>query len=53
VPAATSCLVLTAPFPTSELFRILSARLPLLRGLLGADLLVLQAADYARHLLST
>ncbi|KDQ50611.1 glycosyltransferase family 20 protein [Jaapia argillacea MUCL 33604] len=40
-------------FPSSELFRCLSVREPLLRGVLGADLIGFQTANYARHFRQT
>ncbi|TFK96444.1 glycosyltransferase family 20-domain-containing protein [Pterulicium gracile] len=36
-------------FPSSELFRCLSVRKDLLRGVTGADLIGFQTANYARH----
>ncbi|KAG1750509.1 glycosyltransferase family 20 protein [Suillus paluster] len=40
-------------FPSSEIFRCLSVREPLLRGMLGADLVGFQTASYARHFRQT
>lgn len=40
-------------FPSSEIFRCLSVRQDLLRGLLGADLVGFQTANYARHFRQT
>ena len=40
-------------FPSSEIFRCLSVRHDLLRGLLGADLVGFQTANYARHFRAT
>jgi trehalose 6-phosphate synthase complex regulatory subunit len=40
-------------FPSSEIFRCLSVRETLLRGLLAADLVGFQTADYARHFRQT
>ncbi|KAG6879347.1 hypothetical protein C0992_003389 [Termitomyces sp. T32_za158] len=40
-------------FPSSEIFRCLSVRQPLLRGVLGADLVGFQTANYARHFRQT
>ncbi len=37
------------PFPASEIFRTLPHREPLLRGLLGADLVGFHTPGYARH----
>lgn len=40
-------------FPSSEIFRCLSVRQDLLKGLLGADLVGFQTANYARHFRQT
>ncbi|ESK86149.1 glycosyltransferase family 20 protein [Moniliophthora roreri MCA 2997] len=40
-------------FPSSEIFRCLSVRSALLRGMLGADLVGFQTANYARHFRQT
>ncbi|KNZ73603.1 Putative alpha,alpha-trehalose-phosphate synthase [UDP-forming] 106 kDa subunit [Termitomyces sp. J132] len=40
-------------FPSSEIFRCLSVRQHLLRGVLGADLVGFQTASYARHFRQT
>ncbi|EIW74943.1 glycosyltransferase family 20 protein [Coniophora puteana RWD-64-598 SS2] len=40
-------------FPSSEIFRCLAVREPLLRGLLGADLVGFQTANFARHFRQT
>ncbi|KAJ8489164.1 hypothetical protein ONZ45_g13684 [Pleurotus djamor] len=40
-------------FPSSEIFRCLSVRQALLKGLLGADLVGFQTASYARHFRQT
>ncbi|KAG0698556.1 glycosyltransferase family 20 protein [Suillus ampliporus] len=40
-------------FPSSEIFRCLSVREDLLRGMLGADLVGFQTASYARHFRQT
>ncbi|KAF8884515.1 glycosyltransferase family 20-domain-containing protein [Infundibulicybe gibba] len=40
-------------FPSSEIFRCLSVRQDLLKGLLGADLVGFQTASYARHFRQT
>lgn len=40
-------------FPSSEIFRCLSVRESLLRGLLAADLVGFQTANYARHFRQT
>ena len=36
-------------FPSSEIFRCLSVRKDLLRGMLGADVVGFQTANYSRH----
>jgi trehalose 6-phosphate synthase complex regulatory subunit len=40
-------------FPSSEIFRCLSVRKDLLRGILGADLVGFQTANNARHFRQT
>ncbi|KAJ7275525.1 alpha,alpha-trehalose-phosphate synthase [Mycena haematopus] len=40
-------------FPSSEIFRCLSVRRPLLNGLLAANLIGFQTANYARHFRQT
>ncbi len=40
------------PFPSYELFRVLSERADLLNGLLGADLIGFHTHDYMRHFVS-
>ncbi len=40
------------PFPSSEIFRLMIWREPLIKGLLGADLIGFHTYDYARHFLS-
>ncbi|KAK1233197.1 Trehalose-6-P synthase/phosphatase complex subunit [Marasmius sp. AFHP31] len=44
---------LHAAFPSSEIFRCLSVRSALLRGMLGADLVGFQTANFARHFRQT
>mmetsp|Transcript_10631 Transcript_10631/g.40041 ORF Transcript_10631/g.40041 Transcript_10631/m.40041 type:complete len:1009 (-) Transcript_10631:187-3213(-) len=44
---------LHTPWPSSEVYRILPVRKPLLEGLLCADLLGFHTYDYARHFLSS
>ncbi|OAQ66411.1 alpha,alpha-trehalose-phosphate synthase 1 [Pochonia chlamydosporia 170] len=44
---------LHTPFPSSEIYRILPVREPLLRGLLDCDLIGFHTYDYARHFLSS
>eukprot|EP00611_Tribonema_gayanum_P004565 TRINITY_DN1376_c0_g1_i1.p1 TRINITY_DN1376_c0_g1~~TRINITY_DN1376_c0_g1_i1.p1 ORF type:complete len:1060 (-),score=283.32 TRINITY_DN1376_c0_g1_i1:298-3147(-) len=43
---------LHTPFPSSEIYRILPVRKPLLEGMLSADLVGFHTYDYARHFLS-
>ncbi|KAM7252282.1 hypothetical protein ACFE04_024165 [Oxalis oulophora] len=43
---------LHSPFPSSEIYRTLSVRDEILRGLLNCDLIGFQTFDYARHFLS-
>jgi trehalose 6-phosphate synthase/phosphatase len=43
---------LHTPFPSSEIYRILPVRKPLLEALLASDLLGFHTYDYARHFLS-
>jgi trehalose-6-phosphate synthase len=52
-PSASIGFFLHVSFPSSEIFRCLSVRAPLLRGLLGADLLGFQTANHARHFRQT
>lgn len=40
-------------FPSSEIFRCLSVREPLLRGLIAADLVGFQTVNFARHFRQT
>jgi trehalose-6-phosphate synthase len=40
-------------FPSSEIFRCLSVRKPLLHGILAADLIGFQTSNYARHFRQT
>ena len=44
---------LHTPFPSSEVYRLLPARVQLLRGVLGADYVSFQIGDYARHFRSS
>ena len=52
-PNAKLGFFLHVPFPSSELYRTLSFREEILKGLLAADLLGFQTYDYARHFLSS
>lgn len=54
IPASTPIgFFMHVAFPSSEIFRCLSVRQDLLRGLLGADLVAFQTANYARHFRQT
>ena len=50
---ATIGFFLHGAFPSSEIFRCLSVRESLLRGLLAADLIGFQTAGHARHFRQT
>ncbi|KAG2135397.1 glycosyltransferase family 20 protein [Suillus bovinus] len=50
---ATIGFFMHVAFPSSEIFRCLSVREHLLRGMLGADLVGFQTASYARHFRQT
>ena len=45
-------LFIHTPFPTSDMFRALPARTPLLESIMSCDLLGFHTFDYARHFLS-
>jgi trehalose-6-phosphate synthase len=53
LPGAIIGFFLHVAFPSSEIFRCLSVRQPLLHGLLGADLIGFQTANHARHFRQT
>ena len=53
LPDAQIGLFLHTAFPSSEIFRCLSARKELLRGMLGANLVAFQIREYVQHFLST
>ncbi|TFK50600.1 alpha-trehalose-phosphate synthase [Heliocybe sulcata] len=53
LPNAIIGFFMHVAFPSSEIFRCLSVREPLLRGLLAADLIGFQTANYARHFRQT
>jgi len=53
VPDARIGFFLHVPFPSSEVFRTLPFREPLLEGLLGADLIGFHTAAYVRHFASS
>ena len=52
-PTAKIGFFLHIPFPTSEIFRILPWREPILEGLLGADLIGFHTDSYLRHFSSS
>ncbi|GAP87309.2 putative glycosyltransferase family 20 protein [Rosellinia necatrix] len=53
LPEAKIGLFLHVAFPSSEVFRCLAVRRQLLEGMLGANLVSFQIAEYARHFLQT
>jgi trehalose 6-phosphate synthase/phosphatase len=53
LPQAQIGFFLHIPFPSFELFRLLSWREELLEGLLGADVIGFHTYDYVRHFLSS
>jgi trehalose-6-phosphate synthase len=56
LPAGANVVIgffLHVAFPSSEIFRCLSVRQPLLRGILSADLVGFQTANHARHFRQT
>jgi len=53
VPDAEIGFFLHTGFPSSELFRCVSSRKELLRGMLGANLVGFQTQEYAKHFLQT
>ncbi|KAI1368732.1 family 20 glycosyltransferase [Xylaria arbuscula] len=53
LPEAKIGLFLHVAFPSSEVFRCLAAREQLLEGMLGANLVGFQIAEYTRHFLQT
>lgn len=53
LPNAPIGFFMHVAFPSSEIFRCLSVREELLHGLLGADLIGFQTANYARHFRQT
>ncbi|KAF6749841.1 trehalose-phosphatase [Ephemerocybe angulata] len=52
-PTAAIGFFLHVAFPTSEIFRCLAMRNELLHGMLGADFVGFQTANYARHFRQT
>ncbi|OSX56690.1 glycosyltransferase family 20 protein [Postia placenta MAD-698-R-SB12] len=53
LPGAPIGFFMHVAFPSSEIFRCLSVREDLLKGLLSADLIGFQTANYARHFRQT
>ncbi|RPD60848.1 hypothetical protein L227DRAFT_547270 [Lentinus tigrinus ALCF2SS1-6] len=53
LPNAAIGFFMHVAFPSSEIFRCLSVRQQLLQGVLGADLIGFQTANYARHFRQT
>ena len=53
LPNAAIGFFMHVAFPSSEIFRCLSMREQLLKGVLGADLIGFQTANYARHFRQT
>lgn len=53
LPEAKIGLFLHVAFPSSEVFRCLAVRKELLEGMLGANLISFQIAEYTRHFLQT
>jgi len=52
LPTAKTALFLHTPFPSSEIFRSLSVREDLLRGMLNADHIGFHLFEYSRHFLT-
>lgn len=52
-PEARVAFFLHIPFPSFEVFRLMVWREPILRGLLGADLIGFHTYEYVRHFLSS
>lgn len=53
LPEAKIGFFLHVSFPSSEVFRCLAQRAPLIEGLLGADCITFQTEEYVRHFLQT
>lgn len=53
LPGAAIGFFMHVAFPSSEIFRCLSVRESLLKGMLSADLIGFQTANYARHFRQT
>eukprot|EP00906_Rhabdomonas_costata_P002754 RCo004279 len=52
-PTLSVGFFLHIPFPSYEVFRTLPWRLPILQGILGADMIGFHTFDYMRHFLSS
>jgi trehalose 6-phosphate synthase/phosphatase len=52
IPTCTIGLFLHTPFPTSEIFRSLSKKKEILKGVLGSNLVGFQTYSYCRHFVS-
>jgi len=52
IPTSTIGLFLHTPFPTSEIFRSLSKKKDILKGILGSNLVGFQTYSYCRHFVS-
>jgi len=52
IPTSTIGLFLHTPFPTSEIFRSLSKKKDVLKGILGSNLVGFQTYSYCRHFVS-
>ncbi|KAK2831939.1 hypothetical protein FQN49_007018, partial [Arthroderma sp. PD_2] len=53
IPDAQIGIFLHVAFPSSEVFRCLSVRMELLKGMLGANLIGFQTQEYCHHFLQT
>ncbi|EFE32024.1 alpha,alpha-trehalose phosphate synthase subunit, putative [Trichophyton benhamiae CBS 112371] len=53
IPDAQIGIFLHVAFPSSEVFRCLSVRVELLKGMLGANLIGFQTQEYCHHFLQT
>lgn len=53
LPGVCVCFFMHQPWPSSELFRTLSVREEIVRGLLNSSIIGFHSFDYARHFLTT
>lgn len=53
LPGVSVCFFMHQPWPSSELFRTLSVREEIVRGLLNSSIIGFHSFDYARHFLTT